>query len=235
MAWMNKDNWCLHINIIVNINEKSIKINRKRFVTFKEKFRHLVKQRIWTRHFLQNQKLVNSKGFCFLFSNFCSCTEKLFCSCFQKAVWYSFHFCFWEIEKTEKLFGTVFIFVFKKNEKNENYLVHLLKKWKKWKLFGIPFEKMKKWKLFDGDGEARWCRIFFLFFQVLCAGEEKEERREEIFFQKHILFVFSFLYFFTKLQKILKNFSENTFYLFSVFFTFLQNNFKIFWKFFLKN
>ena len=31
--------------------------------------------------------VVNSKSFCFLFSNFFSCTEKLFCSCFQKAVW----------------------------------------------------------------------------------------------------------------------------------------------------
>ena len=44
---MNKDNWCLHINIIVNVNEKSIKI---RFVALLSisgyNFVIVVKQRV---------------------------------------------------------------------------------------------------------------------------------------------------------------------------------------------
>ena len=124
--------------------------------------------------------VVNSKGFCFLFSNFCSCTEKLFCRCFQKAVWYSFHFCFWEIEKTEKkLFGTVFIFVFKKMKKkmkiiwytfwkNENYLAAMVRlggDWRRWPDFFFIFSNLSTFYTKNGQQfHISWCNFDFTWY-----------------------------------------------------------------------
>ena len=67
--------------------------------------------------------------------------------------------------------------------------------------------------------------FIFVFERMKREDEEKEKRREEKNFQKHLLFVFSFLYFFTKqLQNFLKIFSEKLkqthfHFLFSIFST----------------
>ena len=75
------------------------------------------------------------------------------------------------------------------------------------KLFGtvfiFVFEKVKKLKKVFG------IVFIFVFERMKREDDEKEERREEIFFQKHLLFVFSFLYFFPKqLEKFLKFFPK---------------------------
>ena len=103
--------------------------------------------------------VVNSKSFCFLFSNFCSCTEKLFCSCFQKAVWYSFHFCFWESEKTEKSVWYSFHFCFWKNEK------------RRWG------ERGEKRRIF-------FSKTHFICFQFSLLFSKTTSKFFEIFFQK---------------------------------------------------
>ena len=74
-------------------------------------------------------------------------------------------------------------------------------------VFIFVFEKVKKLKKVFG------IVFIFVFERMKREDEERDERREEIFFQKHILFVFSFLYFFPKqLQNFLKFFFPKTRY-----------------------